>query len=235
MCGRYTLSQVKRLEEMYERQSELKLTPRYNVAPTQTAPIITDAHPNQLIGARWGLVPSWAKDGKTKYPMHNAKAETVEKMPAYRSAFKRQRCLVPADGFYEWKQVAGGKQPHRFLVGDGDLYYFAGLWEVWKSEDGKELRSFTIVTTEPNELVKPVHDRMPVILPAEAVKTWLGSDASPETLKGLLRPYPAKCMRAELVSSRVNSARNDDPSLIEPVAGPEAAPAGNDGATLDSE
>lgn len=224
MCGRYTLSKKARLEEMmkeagfiFEEFSHTRLTyePRYNISPTQLLPVLLDTR--KAVFAKWGLLPFWAKDEKAGASMINARKETVAEKPAFRSAFKKRRCLVPADGFYEWKKVGKFKLPHRFIVGDGELFTFAGLWETWKKPDGEELLTYTIITTEPNPLVQPVHDRMPVILPPDKRDAWLDPATSPDTLKSLLVPYPAEAMRAYAVSSAVSSPKNDTPSLIDPL------------------
>lgn len=224
MCGRYTLSKTDHLEAMlreagfiFDEFSETRIVPRFNVAPSQQIPVILDAAPKTITSAKWGLIPSWAKDEKIGGSLTNARAETVAEKPAFRSAFRKRRCWVPADGFYEWKKTPVGKQPYRFTMKDESLFFFAGLWEVWRNPDGKEVRTVTLVTTEPNAVTQPVHDRMPVILPPENRDAWLASETTAETLKSLLVPYAAEAMKAEPVSTAVNSARYDGPDLIRPL------------------
>jgi putative SOS response-associated peptidase YedK len=198
----------------------LNLEPRYNIAPTQDAPIIrrNAAGARTMAMLRWGLVPSWSKEGpESGYSMINARAETVADKPAYRAAFRDRRCLVPADGFYEWRKEAAGKQPFRFTMADGAPFVFAGLWESWRRPDGTELQSFTIIVTAANALVAGVHDRMPVILDGAAAELWLAGGAKQDLL-ALLVPFAAEKMVATAVSKRVNSAANDDPGVIEPVS-----------------
>jgi putative SOS response-associated peptidase YedK len=172
---------------------------------------------------RWGLVPHWAKDPSVSYRMINARAETVAEKPAYRKLLAKKRCLIPADGFYEWRVGPDGKkQPVRFTLADGELFAFAGLWTSWLDrESGELLDSCTIVTTTPNELCAKVHDRMPVILPADAEWAWLDPSLEPEKAKALLVPYPASAMRAAVASTLVNSPRNEGSELLVPDVGAE--------------
>jgi putative SOS response-associated peptidase YedK len=176
---------------------------------------------------RWGLVPFWAKDIKVGFANINAKAETVDTRPAFREAFARWRCLVPFDCFYEWKKLDKDRQPYAVGLADRRLMALAGLWETWRSPAGERVRSFAIVTTSPNALLAPLHDRMPVILARENWPAWLGeAPADPERLKALLAPYPAGDMVIWPVDRRVGNVNNKDPSLIEPAAVPAAAGAG---------
>jgi len=168
---------------------------------------------------RWGLVPFWAKDLKVGFSNINAKAEGIETKPAFREALQRRRCLVPVDSFYEWKKLGKERQPYAIALADRRLMALAGLWENWRSPAGEWVRSFAIVTTAPNELCAELHDRMPVILPFEAWPEWLGEQpADTARLKTLLAPYPAAQMAAWPVSPRVGNVKNNDPSLIEPIA-----------------
>jgi putative SOS response-associated peptidase YedK len=169
---------------------------------------------------RWGLVPAWAQEERVGYRMINARAETVADKPAYRGPFRRTRCLIPADGFFEWAPAAGGRQPYFLARRDGRPFALAGLWDQWIGPNGAKLRSFTIVTTTANSLVSPIHERMPVMLPPQDEALWLDREASPEELAGLLRPYAAQDMEAHAVSPRVNSPAAAGPGLIEPVAVP---------------
>ena len=222
MCGRYSLTSApEAMRQLFDLDGPLlNLQPRYNIAPTQDAPIIraADGGKRELAMLRWGLVPSWSKDGPDSgYSMINARAETVADKPAYRSAFRDKRCLVPADGFYEWKKVGKEKQPFRFTMADGAPFLLAGLWDRWRRPDGSDLQSFTIIVTTPNPLVAQVHDRMPVILDRAGAAQWLKGGAR-DGLLALLVPFPAERMAATMVSKRVNSPANDDPSLIEPIS-----------------
>jgi putative SOS response-associated peptidase YedK len=196
--------------------------PSWNVAPTDSLPIVRyndKAGHRTLDLMRWGLVPYWAKDIKIGFSTINAMAETVDAKPVFREAFRRRRCLVPVEAFYEWQKVGPKeKQPFAVALAGGGLMALAGLWENWKSPAEEWVRSFTIITTTPNELYAPIHDRMPVILPAEAWPVWLGEQtADSERLKALLRPYPAAGMTCWPVSARVGNVKNNDPSLIQPV------------------
>ena len=222
MCGRYSLTSApEAMRQLFDLDGPLlNLEPRYNIAPTQDAPVIRarDGGKRELAMLRWGLVPSWSKDGPDSgYSMINARAETVADKPAYRGAFKDRRCLVPADGFYEWKKVGKEKQPFRFTMADGAPFLLAGLWARWRRPDGSDLQSFTIIVTTPNPLVAQVHDRMPVILDRAGAAQWLKGGAR-DGLLALLVPFPAERMAATMVSKRVNSPANDDPSLIEPIS-----------------
>jgi putative SOS response-associated peptidase YedK len=195
--------------------------PRYNAAPKQNLPIVLrgpETGKRRLVALRWGLIPCCAENSKIAYSTINAVAETVATKPAFRDAFKSRRCLVPADGFYEWKKVdAKTKQPYRFVMADGSPMAFAGLWERWNDPtSGEAVRSFTIVTTEANELCAPVHNRMPVILDAADHPTWLGeTPATPLELQALLRPFPAERMEAHMIGARIGNVKNDDPALID--------------------
>jgi putative SOS response-associated peptidase YedK len=222
MCGRYTLATPveKLVEEFGISGPPPDLPPSYNVAPTQNiATIVESDDTRRLELMRWGLIPSWADDPEIGSRMINARSETVAEKPSFRAAFKKRRCLVPADGFYEWRKLDGGKQPHHIRVRDGRPFAFAGLWEVWRPEDGPEVRSCTILTTEANELISPIHGRMPVILPPESYELWLDPGVEErDPLTDLLRPYPAEDMEAYPVSRFVNNPSHDDPRCVEPAA-----------------
>lgn len=222
MCGRFTLTTpIETLVETFQLSSVPEdSAPRYNIAPTQSvAAVLTDEEEHRhLAWLRWGLIPAWAKDPSIGNRMINARAETMAEKPAFRVALQRRRCLVLADGFYEWQRVEGGKQPIYIRMADGRPFAFAGLWERWRASDGSSLDSCTILTTGPNELVRPIHDRMPVILPPEAYDLWLDPTVrSAEPLLPLLRPYRAGVMTAFPVSPLVNNPANDDPRCIEPL------------------
>jgi putative SOS response-associated peptidase YedK len=224
MCNRYTQKQdLSKLKSRFRSQSALsELRPRFNLAPSQPAPVIVADGERLLDLYRWGLIPAWAKDPKVGYKMMNARAETVATTSAYRRPFQRQRCLVPADGFYEWKPdpinpKKAPKTPMYITLASEAPFAFAGLWDVWKDAEGKEIRSFTIITTSPNELIQPIHNRMPVILNPRDEDAWLDPAARPDQLLGMLAPYPADEMTAYAVATRVNYVRNDSPDLIVPA------------------
>lgn len=220
MCGRYMLTTpVDALRQLFMFAERPNLQPRYNVAPTQDVPIVRrtrEGTGRELILVRWGLVPYWADDPKIGNRMINARCESVARAPAFREAYRRRRCLVPADGFFEWQKEGRTRQPLLVRRRDRAPFAFAGLWERWPQPAGGVLRSCTIITCPPNELVAPVHDRMPVILDAADFERWL----EPEVVDGrtLLRPCPADWLEAFPVNPRVNSPANDDPDCIAPLA-----------------
>jgi len=221
MCGRYRLTQAELFAELNDIRLGGKPFPkRYNIAPTQRVAVVYDEAPDTLGEARWGLVPSWAKDTKIASSLINARCETVATKPAFRAAWKKRRCLVPADGFYEWQKSGAVKIPQHILMRTGEPFAFAGLWETWHdpaTPEAEPLRTCTIITGPPNELVAPIHDRMPVILPRERYTAWLSPETTPEERTAMLTPFPAEQMRAYPISPRVNSPRNDDPALIDPA------------------
>jgi putative SOS response-associated peptidase YedK len=221
MCGRYTLrTPVGRLaEEFGFEASSVELPPNYNVAPTQeVAAVLSEGGERRLELLRWGLIPPWADDPQIGSRMINARSETAPEKPSFRRAFRERRCLIPADGFYEWKRMNGSKQPYYIHMKEGRPFAFAGLWESWKDNGGPEIRSCAILTTKPNALAGEIHDRMPVILPAGSYDAWLDPDAERDELYGLLAPYPEDEMEAYPVSRFVNSPSNNDPRCIEPAA-----------------
>lgn len=198
------------------------LAPRYNIAPSQSVPVVrfeAERDCRVLVAHRWGLIPSWAKDSKIGYRMINARSETAASKPAFRKPFRERRCLVVADGFYEWARAGTAKQPWYFRLRSGESFAFAGLWDRWVStETGEVVDSCTILTTSANDLVRPVHERMPVILPPERYDLWLDPEVEDTSmLEPLLAPYPAREMAAHPVSTRVNNPRNDEPACVEPV------------------
>lgn len=217
MCGRFTSSQ--RREAAAERFHVVvpeSYGERYNLAPTQRALIVREqGGEREAVLARWGLLPHWAKDERISYKLINARAETLAEKPASRSLLGKHRCLVVADGFYEWTVgMDGKKQPIHFRLADGDVFAFAGLWTCKTGDEGEPVESCTIVTTRPNELVVPVHDRMPVILPGDPESVWLDPELPREHALALLEPYPAEAMIGTPVSVLVNSVRNDGPELL---------------------
>lgn len=227
MCGRFSLNAAEaELRRLFGYDGPaLNLAPRYNIAPTQTTPVVAIGREGgrALVMMRWGLIPSWSDDMAIGAKLINARAETVAEKPAFRDAFRRRRCLVPADGFYEWQAVGGDrKQPYRIHRPDGGPFAFAGLWEQWQGAEGRVL-SFTIVTTEANARLRPIHPRMPVILAPEDHAGWLDAAAPAEAAGGLLRPCPDDGLVAEPVGPRVNNVKNDDPSCFDPPDGPTTA------------
>lgn len=223
MCGRYSLTSP---PEVMRRLFGLTTTPnypaRYNIAPTQLVPVVRraevagDAVP-EFAFLRWGLVPGWASDLSIGARMINARAETVREKPAYRAAYRQRRCLVPADGFYEWKAEGKAKQPVRITLDNGELFAFAGLWEHWKGPEGP-VASFTIITTVAATSIAAIHERMPVILDPTYHGRWLDPRAEPDALDALLRPFPSDRLKATPVSTRVNSVKNDDEACLAPMA-----------------
>lgn len=250
MCGRYSLfAPPGDIEERFEAAFAEEFEPRYNVAPRQSLPVVPDADAASIVPMEWGFVPPWA-DNRAEFEFINARAETLAEKPTFRDAFRGEgdgasgnnggdslrtgRCLVPADGFYEWVEADGGKQPYRVRLADDGLFAMAGLWAEWQpertqtglgdftggpdagTEGGPEtVRTYTIVTTEPNGLVADLHDRMSVILPRGEERRWLREDSADVT--DLLGPYPADEMRADPVSRAVNDPSNDSPAVAEPI------------------
>ena len=221
MCGRYSLKPVDpaQLRARFPIGESLEITPPYyNITPTSEVLAVTTDRDGRPRGEhlRWGLLPNWAKDTKVGFKMINARAETLAERPAYRGAFERFRCLIPADGFYEWQTVVSEsrKQPFHITRSDGALFAFAGLWSVWHRGEPEELRSCTIITTAANSAVAAVHDRMPVILPRESEQLWLSHDAPLGELEGLLRGLPAEAMALRPVGPAVNDARYDGPECL---------------------
>ena len=232
MCGRYAASRrpddlVVEFEAV-RAEGQAPLAADYNVAPTKDVYVVrhkkerdaegrpTGGGHRELRAVRWGLVPSWAKDASMGARLINARSETVAEKPAFREAFKRRRCVIPADGFYEWRRADGKRQPFFFQLKGGGVFGFAGLWERWEGGGGEVVNSCAILTTEANDVLRPVHDRMPVILHPEEYELWLGADARERSLlQELLRPYPSAEMTAHPVSTLVNSPRSQGRELVE--------------------
>lgn len=220
MCGRFSLAILwEQLMEYFQLESmSFEYMPRYNIAPGQLIPVLVarngKLHAGQL---RWGLIPSWAKDEKIGYQTINAKAETLSDKPSFASAFERRRCIIPADGFFEWKKNGASKQPYRITLKSGEPLAMAGLYDTWTTPDGNQISSCTIITTEPNSLIADLHNRMPAILRHEDIPQWLDrTQFNRQQLQALLTPYPAEKMQAYAVSPKVGSVKNDTPDLIEP-------------------
>jgi len=222
MCGRFARRSTQEvLADWFgvELEDMPWFEPTFNAAPQSTQPVVRldrDSGSREFALLRWGLVPFWAKDPKFGYSTINARAEEAPTRPAFREALKKRRCLVPSDAFYEWQRLdAKNKKPYAIALKSGEPYAFAGLWESWKPQEGPPLETFTILTTDPNELMQPIHTRMPVILESRDHERWLDPGDTARPPVDLLRPYPAEKMRAWQVSQRVGNVRNNDPELLE--------------------
>ncbi len=231
MCGRSSLSKVeKELEERFNASfysdalAQYNPLPNYNVAPTHMHPVITNDDQEHLQFFRWGLIPFWAKDSKIGYKMINARVETVMEKKAFSKSLQSQRCIVPFDGFYEWKKVPGGKQPFRITLKDEGIFSVAGLWEKWKSPEGETIFSFTLITQPPNKLLADIHDRMPAILLPEHEQLWLDNEISGEEALKIIKPYPEELLRAYMVSKRVGKVAENDAALLDEVKIEEIIP-----------
>jgi putative SOS response-associated peptidase YedK len=222
MCGRYTLiTDIGRIAESFGVAPSLQAQPRYNIAPTQDIVAILNNggaqndEDAQMQLLRWGLIPAWAKDETIGSRMINARAETLAEKPSFRNLLRGRRCLVVADGFYEWRTEGKNKTPMYITLQDGQPFAFAGLWDLWKSSDGRQVQSCTIVTTEPNELMASIHNRMPAILRPKAYEDWLNPQLrDDQVLTHLLKPYPTELMKARAVSKLVNNPRNDVAEIL---------------------
>ena len=225
MCGRFTLTAT--ADEIIETFSWLpksagtiSQTPRYNIAPSQPIAVVPNTGENKLDYYLWGLIPFWAKDPKIGYRMINARGETLAEKPSFKGPYKYRRCLILTSGFYEWQKQPGSqsKVPHYIRLKSHKPFAFAGLWDRWNAPDGSEILSATIITTRPNDFIKPIHDRMPVILPPSAYAAWLSpGEKLPNELNDLLTPFPAQEMEAYPVSTFVNSPKNDSPECTQPL------------------
>ena len=220
MCGRF--SRHHKPDEIAERFDveliDFDFDPRYNIAPSQISPVIAFQSERKMMAAKWGLVPFWAKDPAIGNKLINARAETLAEKPSFKNALAKRRCLIPADGFYEWqKKSKGPSQPYFVRLNGGGLFAFAGLWELWKNPEGGMLQTFTIITTEPNELIKTFHHRMAVILKPEDEGAWIDPENSVNDVLPLLKPYPAEGMEAYMVSRAINSPSTDNEALIERI------------------
>lgn len=221
MCGRFT--QTKSKQDIKKRFNVKKvpdgIESLFNIAPDQNIPAILNESPDEVSLVKWGLLPSWSKEEKSKYSMINARAETLLEKPSYKRLIQKKRCLIIADSFYEWKKVDGKKAPYRIMLKNGDLFSFAGLWDIWE-KDGKVIKSCSVITTSPNELVKDIHDRMPVILSQDRENDWL-SDIPVEMALGLLNPYSANKMKCYEISPKVNNPANNSSEIISPLYHPD--------------
>jgi putative SOS response-associated peptidase YedK len=223
MCGRYFLTTPGEvLADLFETPSAPEMAPRYNVAPTQSVPIVRRGAngEREMALVSWGLVPVWAKERAIGNKLINARAETLAEKPSFRDAYKKRRCVLPADGYFEWKKEGTIKQPYAFRARDGRPLALAGLWSWWKDPaTGEPLESCAILTTAPNELAATVHDRMPVILSTQSIPAWLGTDApTPSFTELFFSPFPAGGMLTYPVSRKVNSPANDSPDLLDPLS-----------------
>lgn len=220
MCGRYSLTtESSALQELFPFISiPPGIQPRFNIAPSQPIAVIPNDGKQHLDYFKWGLVPSWAKDPELGNRLINARAETLAEKPSFRNAFRYHRCLVLADGFYEWAKTNGGKTPMYIRLASQKPFAFAGLWDIWHAPDGSELYSCAIITTQPNQLMEKIHNRMPVILHPENIDTWLSPEPGNLTLLStFLTPYPADLMTAHPVSRAVNNPAFDSPECIQPI------------------
>ena len=222
MCGRYSLvASIAELEGRFGFDGADVTSPSYNVAPTQgVLTVVSESEARHAVPMRWGLIPSWAKDPKIGSRMINARAETVAEKPSFRTALRRRRCLVPADGFYEWQRTSAGKRPMRITMASGEPFAFAGLWDTWRDPQDETVISCTIITTGANDLLRPIHDRMPVILQRDQEDLWLDHDIrDSDILREVLIPYNPGSMKAYEVSTLVNSPANDGPEILNPIRG----------------
>ena len=220
MCGRFALAATgEEVAEHYQLSEVPFIVPRYNIAPTQPVAAVrfNRAGERELTFFQWGLIPSWAKDPSIGSRLINARCETAAEKPSFRSAFKRRRCLLPATGFFEWRKTDGHKQPLYIREADEGIMSLAGLWEIWQSPDGGELETCTILTTEPNALMAPIHDRMPVILDPLDYDMWLDDSTPVDQLQHLMRPFDAEQLLAYPVSTAVNKPQNDTADIIAPM------------------
>ncbi len=216
MCGRYSLSKSKiELEERFQAEMLPDFKPRYNVAPTQLVPVITSQSPKGFSFFYWGITPDFGKNKPVAQKLINARAESVNDKVSFKSSFEKRRCLIPADGFYEWKKLGKKtKIPYRFTLKEDELFAFAGIWEEYETVNGEIQHTFLILTTGPNDIVSEIHDRMPVILNRQMEKKWLDNYTSESELLAMLQPYPSDQMLSYTVSPLVNSVENDVPSIL---------------------
>lgn len=222
MCGRFTLILEPDLiqEELELGSMPPEMQARYNIAPSQPIAAVLDSESRNVELLRWGLVPGWAKDPSIGDRMINARSETLAEKPSFRNAYARRRCLILADGFYEWERVSGKRStPNYFQLKDEKVFTFAGLWELWQPKEGDALRTCTIITCPANEMVSALHERMPVILDAERRWQWLTPGTPLQKLQAMLIPYPAEKMTRSPVSTLVNSPQNDSPEVLRPNPG----------------
>lgn len=224
MCGRYRLGRGREAFKKYfgtDEREDMEWAPRFNIAPTQSAPVIrqdSKVPKRSLSVMRWGLIPRWSSDTSVGAKLINTRSETVAEKPSFLACLRERRCIVPADGFYEWKRTGRDKQPYAFVLQDGAVFGFAGIWDRWRAPGGEVIESYSILTTMPNALTAEIHDRMPVILPPDQYDLWLDPGfRNVASLCDLLRPYNAGLMKKYPVSTRVNDATNDDSPCGDPI------------------
>jgi putative SOS response-associated peptidase YedK len=223
MCGRFSLIvSEEELKKAFSVSGDIEVPTSYNIPPGQDIPAVRgpsdQSDERELVSLQWGLVPFWADEPDIGSNLINARAETVHEKPSFRDAYEKRRCIIPASGFYEWKSENGSKQPYYIKPKEDPLFGFAGLWESWTDEErDQELNSCTIITTSPNRIMKPIHNRMPVILPTSRYDPWLDPDQDPEHLSSFLTPCQSSQMDAYAISSEVNNPEYDNPSCIEPA------------------
>ncbi len=219
MCGRYTIiAKAEEIEKRFNVEVPESYAPRYNAAPTQILPVITNESPGGLSFFNWGLIPQWAKNKSISSKLINARSETLAEKASFKNALKQRRCLVISDSFYEWKRSSKkSKIPYRILLNTKELFAFAGLWEAYEDENQHMVHTFTIITTSANSLISKIHDRMPVILDPESEQAWLSSEVSTEHHLSLLKPCPEQNMNHYTISPMVNNVNNDNPQLIIPT------------------
>ncbi len=222
MCGRFSLISSEELIKRIFRLNRAPVQLRFNIAPSQKVPVIRITHntlEREMMDMRWGLIPSWAKDTAIGNQLINARSETLFEKPAFRSAVKKRRCLIPTDGFFEWKKEGKKKKPYYIFLKNRQPFGLAGLWESWERKDEETILSFTIITTEANALIRPIHERMPAIIPIENHDSWLDwEQQSPDWIQSLLVPFPAQEMTLHRVYDWVNNPHNDTPACIEPIS-----------------
>jgi len=219
MCGRYTIiAKAEEIEKRFNVEVPETFSPRYNAAPSQILPVITNKNPEGISLFHWGLIPSWAKDKSISSKLINARSETITEKASFKSAIKQRRCLVIADGFYEWKRSSKkSKIPYRIMLTSKELFSFAGLWEEYEDEDQQTIHTFTIITTTANAAISKIHERMPVILDRDTEKTWLDGTKTTDDHLELLQPYQEDLMSFHTISPLVNKVSNDNPQLIVPT------------------
>jgi len=216
MCGRYGIFPASDISNRFGTSNSLDFVDRYNIAPGQIAPVITNRNQVEITPMKWGLIPSWAKDPQIGLRMINARSESLLDKPSFRNSFKYRRCLIPASGFYEWKQKDKLKKPYFIRPANHKIFAFGGLYDAWVNPAGNQVNSYTIISTTPNDILKPIHNRMPVILQEQDEKIWLNSNSNQSDLLNLLKPYSGDLETYE-VSPAVNRAAYDDQSLIDPI------------------
>ncbi|MCB0689093.1 MAG: SOS response-associated peptidase [Saprospiraceae bacterium] len=227
MCGRSSLTKSeKELEARFkatfysEDLEKYNPLPNYNVAPTHVMPILSNADPNHFVPMRWGLIPYWAKDIKVGYKMINARKETVLEKAAFKQSVARRRCLVPMDGYYEWKKEGSRKTPYRIILTNQEIFSVAGLWENWKTPDGQMIQSYTVLTQTPSPSLAHIHDRMPAILTHDQEQAWLDMEIPPKDALAMINPYPDDLLQAYIISSRIGKVTENDAELIKPKSNP---------------